>query len=74
MAKYIKPIEDDIVDWAKQQLITVKYYNKNDTINTEIENALKIAPSKLGKNGPNRPDIKLFLEISFGVFKISSFN
>lgn len=64
MAKYIKPIEDDIVDWAKQQLITVKYYNKNDTINTEIENALKIAPSKLGKNGPNRPDIKLFLEIS----------
>lgn len=59
-----KSIEEQVEDIAKKQLQTAKYYTKTETINSEIENALKISPSKSGGNGKNFPDIKLFIETS----------
>lgn len=57
-----KSIEEKIEDIAKKQLASLHYYTKTDFINSEIENALKSAPSKSGGEGPNYPDIKLLLE------------
>lgn len=57
-----KSIEEQVEDWAKQQLLPIKYYTKTENINSEIEDALKRAPSKNGGKGPNYPDIKLFIE------------
>lgn len=57
-----KSIEEQIEDWAKNQLGKTKYYTKTENINQEIETALKIAPSKSGGRGTNYPDIKLFIE------------
>ena len=57
-----KSIEEKIEDIAKKQLASLHYYTKTDFINSEIENALKSAPSKSGGDGPNYPDIKLLLE------------
>ena len=57
-----KSIEEQVEDWAEQQLLPIKYYTKTETINSEIEDALKRAPSKNGGKGPNYPDIKLFIE------------
>lgn len=59
MAK-IKSIEEQIEDWAKNQLGQTTYYTKNENINLEIDSALKIAPTKSGGSGTNYPDIKLF--------------
>jgi len=55
-------IEERIEDIAKKQLKSVKYYTKTESINSEIDNALKVAPSKSGGSGSNYPDIKLFIE------------
>lgn len=41
---------------------SIKYYTKTESINHEIEEALKQAPSKNGGKGTNFPDIKLFIE------------
>lgn len=60
--KFVKSIEEQVEDWAKRQLTGVKYYTKTETINSEIESALKAAPSKAGGAGSNIPDIKLFLQ------------
>ncbi len=60
----VRSIEEQVEDLAKRQLGSVKYYTKTETINSEIENALKSAPSKSGGVGSNIPDIKLFLETS----------
>lgn len=57
-----KSIEEQIEDWGKQQLREMKYYTKTESINPEIETALKTAPSKSGGSGTNYPDIKLFIE------------
>lgn len=57
-----KSIEEQIEDWGKKQLGKTKYYTKTESINPEIENALKTAPSKSGGKGTNYPDIKLFIE------------
>lgn len=57
-----KSIEEQVEDYAKKQLEKIKYYTKTEVINSEIEEALKIAPSKSGGSGPNYPDIKLFIE------------
>ncbi len=62
MAKAVRSIEEQVEDLAKQQLIGVKYYTKTETINPEIETALKAAPSKSGGSGFNYPDIKLLIE------------
>lgn len=57
-----KSIEEQVEDWGKAQLGKTKYYTKTESINTEIETALKSAPSKTGGSGTNYPDIKLFIE------------
>lgn len=62
MIKTVRSIEEQIEDLAKKQLAEVKYYTKTEAINTEIETALKVAPSKNGGFGSNIPDIKLFIE------------
>ena len=56
-----KSIEEYVEDFAKGQIKT-KYYTKTESINDEIENALKVAPSKSGGYGSNYPDIKLFIK------------
>ena len=60
----VKSIEEKIEDIAKQQLndFNVKYFTKTESINTEIDEALKNAPSKNGGSGANYPDIKCFVE------------
>ncbi len=64
MAEKRRSIEEQIEDMAKQRLSSdgVKYFTKTESINNEIENALKTAPSKKGGSGTNFPDIKLFIE------------
>ncbi|MDE6029494.1 MAG: SAM-dependent methyltransferase [Clostridiales bacterium] len=62
MAKTVRSIEEQVEDWAKKQLVGIKYYTKTETINSEIETALKAAPSKSGGLGINYPDIKLLIE------------
>lgn len=57
----MRSIEEQVEDLAKKQLDSVKYFTKTETINLEIETALKTAPSKSGGSGSNIPDIKLFL-------------
>lgn len=60
----MKSIEEKVEDWAKAELKKnrTKYFAKTETINSEIENALSVAPSKSGGRGENKPDIKLFVE------------
>ena len=60
--KTIRSIEEQVEDLAKKQLKDVKYYTKTEQINSEIETAFQLAPSKSGGDGRNYPDIKLFLE------------
>lgn len=57
-----KSIEEQIEDIAKRQLSSIKYFTKTEMINPEIENALKVAPSKKGGKGPNYPDIKVLIQ------------
>lgn len=57
----MKSIEEKIEDIAKAQLKDCKTYTKTESINPEIDEALKKAPSKNGGKGNNYPDIKLFL-------------
>lgn len=64
MATTTKSIEERIEDSTKQQLkdYKIKYYEKTTSINSEIDEALKSAPSKSGGKGNNFPDIKLLLQ------------
>jgi len=55
-------IEERVEDWCKQQFKGQKYYIKTESINSEIEEALRKAPSKKGGSGTNYPDIKCFIE------------
>ena len=52
-------IEDIAKDWLKS--LKIKYYTKTESINSQIEDALKRAPSKSGGDGNNYPDIKLLV-------------
>lgn len=54
-------IEEKIENIAKEQLKKCRTFTKTESINTEIDDALKSAPSKSGGKGNNYPDIKLFL-------------
>ena len=58
----MRSIEEEIEDLAKKQLGNTKYYTKTESINKEIEEALKMSPSKAGGVGYNYPDIKLFIQ------------
>lgn len=64
MASGSKSIEEKVEDIAKGWLkkFGVTYYTKTESINTEIDEALKNAPSKKGGSGNNFPDIKCFVE------------
>lgn len=57
-------IEEQVEGSAKKQLTDIKqkYFYKTESINTEIDNALKVAPSKRGGDGKNYPDIRLLLD------------
>lgn len=57
-------VEEKVEDWAKSQLESnkCKYYTKTESINSEVDRALEIAPSKQGGKGKNFPDIKLFIQ------------
>ena len=44
-----KSIEEQVEDWCKNQL--EKYFTKTESINSEIDEALKTAPSKKGGGG-----------------------
>lgn len=55
-------IEERVEDWCKQQFKGQKYYTKTESINSEIEDALRKAPSKKGGIGTNYPDIKCFIQ------------
>ena len=59
-------IEEIVEQWAKEQLNGIKLYAKNDFINSQIEKALKTAPSKTGGKGPNYPDIKCMIPSADG--------
>ena len=63
MAK-VSSIEEKIEDYFKKQLDAygVKYFTKTEPINSDIDEALKNAPSKSGGNGKNYPDIRVLLE------------
>lgn len=54
-----KSIEEKVEDWCKRQL--ERYFTKTESINSEIENALKEYPSKNGGDGTNFPDIKCWI-------------
>ena len=58
-----KSIEEKVEGLAKKELEkgNCKIYFKTESINEEIEKALKEYPSKQGKDGGNKPDIKLFI-------------
>lgn len=62
--KTTRSIEEQVEDWCKRQFGTQKYFTKTESINTEIEDALRKAPSKKGGSGVNFPDIKCFIETS----------
>ena len=55
-------IEEKVEDWAKQQFEAGSYFTKTQSINHEIDEALKKAPSKTGGSGNNYPDIKFLLQ------------
>ena len=65
MAKSTKSIEEKVEDIAKKQLdaIQVRHFSKTESVNTEIDEALKKAESKSGGRGGNYPDIKLLIEL-----------
>lgn len=58
-------IEEKIEEIAKKQLEDnhVRYFNKTESVNTEIDTALKKAISKSGGKGGNYPDIKVLVEL-----------
>ena len=60
-----KSIEEKIEDNAKNQLrqFGIKYYAKTDSINSEIDDALKKSVSKGGGRGGKYPDIKVLLSM-----------
>jgi len=68
MAKFTstQSIEPNIADLANGWLKSYKlpYKLEQESLNTEIDNALKDYESKSGGNGANRPDAKLLLQDS----------
>lgn len=59
-----KSIEPEVKDWFAQALSKhkTKYCIEQGTLNVEIENALRAAPSKSGGNGYGRPDFQLMVK------------
>lgn len=57
-------IKEQVEFCCKQQLQGVKLYFTTESINSEIEAALRKAPSKSGDEGINHPDLKCLLKTS----------
>lgn len=56
-------IEEQVEFWCKSQLQgKTRVFAKTESINPEIDKALKEAPSKSGGQGTNYPDLKCFME------------
>lgn len=53
-------VEKIVTDWLDKY--GIQYWLKSENINSEIDNALKDALSKLGGAGGNIPDIKCFID------------
>ena len=62
MAVYKQSIEEQVENHCKEQLRSIKTYTKTESINPEIDEALRTAPSKKGGKGNNYPDIKCVIE------------
>lgn len=60
--KTIHSIEEQVEDWCKAQLGRGNYFTKTQSINAEITDALKKAPSKNGGDGRNFPDIQCLIQ------------
>jgi len=58
-----RSIEEQVEDLAKKQLDDIGYFTKTESINSEVDTALKSGPSKSGGSGPNFPDIKLLIDM-----------
>lgn len=60
-----RSIEEQVEDIAKKQLhaLAIPYITKNDSVNSEIDQALRKSVSKSGGKGGNYPDMKLLLEL-----------
>lgn len=56
-----KSIEEQVEDIVKVMFnkANIRYYTKNEPVNSAIDNALAIGKSKSGGEGGNYPDIKL---------------
>lgn len=63
-----KSIEEKVEDWAKGFFAPGSYFTKTASINPEIDEALKNAPSKSGGAGHNYPDIKYLLQTPQGKY------
>ena len=63
-----KSIEELIEDKAKRQLekYGVRMFTKTQSVNSQIDDALKKAPSKRGGKGNNYPDIKVLITTERG--------
>ena len=57
-------IEEKVEEYFKAELdmLNIRHFGKNESINDSIDNALKNACSKAGNTGYNYPDIKLLLQ------------
>lgn len=60
-AKKNKSMEEQVEDRIKRQFGQVKYYTKTESINAEIDNALKTAQSKSGGEGAKKVNLKEFM-------------
>ncbi|MBR5958711.1 MAG: N-6 DNA methylase [Salinivirgaceae bacterium] len=63
-----RSIEEIVEDWAKGHFAKGSYFTKTASINTEIDDALRKAPSKSGGTGNNYPDIKYLLQTPQGKY------
>ena len=60
----MKSVEEKVEDWAKSDMDKrrIRHFAKNESINPEIDKALKDAASKGGGKGGNFPDIQILLD------------
>ena len=60
----MKSVEEKVEDWAKSDMDKrgIKHFAKNESVNPEIDAALKSVTSKSGGKGGNYPDIQILLD------------
>ena len=61
-----KSIEEQVEDWCKNQL--EKYFTKTESINFEIDEALKKAPAKKGDPVKIFPTSNVLCPLTLGTF------